>query len=73
MRSVFIMCAVLYIYIYMSISYYFLYFLLLSSDRNVLKFPVKFAGTKVFCEQMKSGSTALAILLVACEIYCFVR
>jgi len=48
-------------------------YLLLSLDRNVLKFPVNFAGTKVFCEQMKSGSTGLAILLVACEVYCFVR
>jgi hypothetical protein len=29
-------------------------YLLLSLDRTVLKLPVNFAGTKLFCEQMKS-------------------
>ena len=64
----------LFVYIkYVHIMSLFNIYLLLSLDRNVLKLPVRFAGTKVFCEKMKSGSTALRVLLVASEIYCFVR
>jgi hypothetical protein len=52
MRAVFLMCVTIYIYIH--VMSLFNVYLLLSLDRTVLKLPVNFAGTKVFCGQMKS-------------------